>query len=58
MISPSGTGGVRMNLDVTGIYHQPLKIRFIDYFSQQPLPNITVPPKTAMGILPVSVVWV
>ena len=59
LISPSGTSGMGMNLDMTGIDHQPLKIRFINYFSQQLFPDTPVPPtaEPAMGILPVPVIW-
>ena len=46
-----------MNLDMTGIDHQPLEIRLI-YYIQQLCPDAPVPPtaKTAMSVLPVPVI--
>ncbi len=48
-----------MNLDMAGVDHQPLKVRIINYFIQQLFPNAPIPPpaETAMGILPVPIVW-
>jgi hypothetical protein len=48
-----------MDLDITGIDHQPLKVRIINYFFQQLFPDTPVSPtaEPAMGVLPVSVIW-
>ena len=47
-----------MNLDVAGVYHQPLKVRIVNYRIQQLLPDTPVAPatKAAMGVLPVPVI--
>jgi hypothetical protein len=47
-----------MNLDMTGINHQPLIIRRIHQHVQKRLPNSFVPPATemAMRIFPVTIV--
>ena len=46
-----------MNLDVAGVYHQPLEIRFIYECFKDSLPDSLVAPtaETSMRILPVAV---
>jgi len=48
-----------MNLDMTGVYHQPFVIRVIyQQFKQSfPDPTVTPPAKATMRIFPVSVIW-
>jgi hypothetical protein len=48
-----------MDLDMTGVYHQPLKIWLTDQFFQQFFPNTLVTPatKAAMRIFPIPIIW-
>jgi len=48
-----------MRLAVTGIDHQPLKVRGVDESLHQRFPYTTVAPtaESSMGILPVAIRW-
>ena len=58
LIAPTGPSPMRMNFDVAGIDHQPLKVWVVDDGIQQLGPDTPVPPaaKAAMGVLPISIV--
>ena len=58
LIASPCSSPVGMNLDVAGVYHQPLKVRIVDDRIQQLLPDTPVPPATEapMGVFPVPVI--
>ncbi len=49
---------MRMNFGVTGINHEPLKVRGIDKPFKQSLPNSLVAPsaKAPVGVFPIAII--
>jgi hypothetical protein len=59
LIAASRDGGMGMNLAMTGIDHQPLKIRFVNQALEQGLPDATIAPtaEASMDVFPVAISW-
>ena len=59
LIATDRTARMGMHLEMTGVNHQPLIVRFIHPMLQQRLPDPLVPPATepTMDSLPASIVW-